>query len=266
MQRWNGRGSPAWRVETDEASHLRKTKGARLPTFADRHSRDRGTLELSAKASRLSVHKDLIEKYLANFVFSDNPRLADLVRAMRRALLLKQERGHSILCMEVDGVFGLDPTDLLPAAIEFVHTLSSNHFNLPALRTGRRETVVSHEEFGEASSHPPPCSGADTRRPRAEACPSRGTEESAEASSEEEAKWRWSNTCTAEFRAGAAGRSPNPSVFGAFSLFAAVSVVGALMLARHVLTRSLTRLPGYFSARSRSCKIRPKPGQVLLIK
>lgn len=127
-----------------------------MATCADRQYQRRGTLEPKAKPVRLASHEELLEGYLANVAFSDNPRLAELVRAMRRALLSKRVGVHSILCLEVAEVFGLRPRDVLPAAaaIEFVHTLSAIHADLPALggderlRGGR----ACHEEFGEATA------------------------------------------------------------------------------------------------------------------
>jgi geranylgeranyl diphosphate synthase type II len=87
-------------------------------------------------------------------VFSDDPRLADLVEAMRRSLLQKAERLRSTLCLEVACVFGLDPEDVLPAAaaIEFVHTLCSIHADLPALGGRMDGRSPCHEQFGEATA------------------------------------------------------------------------------------------------------------------
>lgn len=127
-----------------------------MSTFADCQFRKGGMLEPSAKTRRLDSHEDLIERYLAKLALSDNPRLADLVRAMRGALLSREERVHSILCMEVAGAFGLDPAEVLPAAaaIESVHTLTSIHADLPALNGGEHQRAgrACHEEFGEATA------------------------------------------------------------------------------------------------------------------
>jgi geranylgeranyl diphosphate synthase, type II len=113
-------------------------------------------LEPQAQICELDSHEDLIEGYLADLTFSDDPRLAGLVRAMRQALLSKEERLQAILCVEVACVFGLDPKDVLPAAaaIEFVHTLTSVHADLPALSgyERRQEKPACHEEFGEATA------------------------------------------------------------------------------------------------------------------
>ncbi len=111
-------------------------------------------METRAQIRRLASHEELVEGYLAELVFSDDPRLAGLVGAMRRSLLCKKERLHSTLCLEVACAFGLDPTDVLPAAaaIEFVHTLSTIHADLPAMGGRRRGQSPCHEQFGEATA------------------------------------------------------------------------------------------------------------------
>lgn len=127
-----------------------------MSTCADRQYREGSVLDPRIRTCRLDSHEDLVEGYLAGLVFSDDPRLADLVGAMRRSLLSKEERLHSTLCLEVARVFGLDPADVLPAAaaIEFVQTLSSIHADLPALNgCGRRDgRSPCHEQFGEATA------------------------------------------------------------------------------------------------------------------
>ncbi len=99
------------------------------------------------------ARKALLEKYLTSLTFSDDPRLSDLVGAMHYSLLSGDKRLRPVLCMEVANTFGLDPAEVLPsaAAIEFIHTFSLIHADLPALREDgyRLGTPACHEKFGE---------------------------------------------------------------------------------------------------------------------
>lgn len=121
-------------------------------TIADRRELESGSSEPRTK--RVSYDR-LIEEYLADATFSDNPRLGNLVSAMRRSLLAKGERLHSRLCIEAANAFGLDAAEVLPvaAAIEYLHTLAWIHGSLPAVTGERRGArATCHEEFGEAAA------------------------------------------------------------------------------------------------------------------
>ena len=88
-----------------------------MPTFADRKHQESGTLEPRAQICGLDSHKLLIEGYLADLAFSDDPRLAGLVRAMRRALLSKGERlPFEDLIQEGNASGGGPPTGRSPSA------------------------------------------------------------------------------------------------------------------------------------------------------
>lgn len=131
-------------------------KEARRARCAVREPRVGSRSGPAADAGGPGAYEDLLQDYLANLELSDNPRLADLVGAMRGALLAKGQRVHAALCIEVAGVFGLRPADVLPAAaaIESVHTLLWIHDGLPALADGepQRRAFACHEEYGEATA------------------------------------------------------------------------------------------------------------------
>ena len=102
----------------------------------------------------LQAHKGLIEEYLVDLTFSDDPRFAGLVGAMRYSLLAGGKRVRPALCMEVARSFGLNPAKVLPsaAAIELIHTFSLIHDDLPAMDDDdfRRGMPTCHKKFGEA--------------------------------------------------------------------------------------------------------------------
>jgi geranylgeranyl diphosphate synthase type II len=87
-------------------------------------------------------------------VFSEEPRLAGLVEAMRYSMLGGGKRVRPTLCMEVAGVFGAEPGIVLPsaAAIELIHTYSLIHDDLPAMDDDdyRRGRPTAHRKYGEA--------------------------------------------------------------------------------------------------------------------
>src|SRR5919112_5211103 len=109
---------------TDGSSMGKKLDGARdAPRSASR------------TPGRWEEHRALFESYLEELVFSEEPRLARLVEAMRYAMLGGGKRVRPTLCMEVADVFGAEPGHVLPsaAAIELIHTYSLVHDDLPAM-------------------------------------------------------------------------------------------------------------------------------------
>ena len=103
----------------------------------------------------LHDYKALVEEYLFGLGFSDNPRLAGLIEAMRCSFLGKSDRVRPVLCMEVAGTFGLDPAEVLPSAtaIELIHTLSRIHGDLPAISDDPgSDDPAAYMEFGEATA------------------------------------------------------------------------------------------------------------------
>ena len=103
---------------------------------------------------RWEEHRARFEEYLEGLVFSEEPRLAGLVEAMRYSMLGGGKRVRPTLCMEVAEVFGAQPGLVLPsaAAIELIHTYSLVHDDLPAMDDDeyRRGRLTTHRKYGEA--------------------------------------------------------------------------------------------------------------------
>jgi geranylgeranyl diphosphate synthase type II len=103
---------------------------------------------------RWEEHRARFEAYLEGLVFSEEPRLAGLVEAMRYSMLGGGKRVRPTLCMEVADVFGAEPGLVLPsaAAIELIHTYSLVHDDLPAMDDDeyRRGRPTAHRKYGEA--------------------------------------------------------------------------------------------------------------------
>jgi geranylgeranyl diphosphate synthase, type II len=128
---------------TDGSSMGKKLDGARdAPRSASR------------SPGRWEEHRALFESYLEELVFSEEPRLARLVEAMRYSMLGGGKRVRPTLCMEVADVFGAEPGHVLPsaAAIELIHTYSLIHDDLPAMDDDefRRGRPTVHKKYGEA--------------------------------------------------------------------------------------------------------------------
>ena len=108
----------------------------------------------SRSAGRWEEHRARFEEYLEGLVFSEEPRLSGLVEAMRYSMLGGGKRVRPTLCMEVAGVFGVEPGLVLPsaAAIELIHTYSLIHDDLPAMDDDafRRGRPTAHKKYGEA--------------------------------------------------------------------------------------------------------------------
>jgi len=116
----------------------------------------RGARNASQDASRnhWEAHRARFEAYLEGLVFSEEPRLAGLVEAMRYSMLGGGKRVRPTLCMEVADVFGAELGHVLPsaAAIELIHTYSLVHDDLPAMDDDdyRRGRPTTHKKYGEA--------------------------------------------------------------------------------------------------------------------
>jgi len=105
-------------------------------------------------AGRWEEHRARFESYLEGLVFSEEPRLAKLIEAMRYSMLGGGKRVRPTLCMEAASVFGAEPGLVLPsaAAIELIHTYSLIHDDLPAMDDDdfRRGRPTAHKKYGEA--------------------------------------------------------------------------------------------------------------------
>src|SRR5919112_4018145 len=108
---------------------------------------------------RWEEHRARFEAFLEGLVFSEEPRLAELVEAMRYSMLGGGKRVRPTLCIEVADVFGAELGLVLPsaAAIELIHTYSLVHDDLPAMDDDdyRRGRPATHKKYGEGIGLPP---------------------------------------------------------------------------------------------------------------
>jgi geranylgeranyl diphosphate synthase type II len=120
----------------------------------DKRLRGARNASQDASRNRWEEHRAQFEAYLEGLVFSEEPRLAGLVEAMRYSMLGGGKRVRPTLCMEVADVFGAEPGLVLPsaAAIELIHTYSLVHDDLPAMDDDdyRRGRPTTHKKYGEA--------------------------------------------------------------------------------------------------------------------
>src|ERR687884_38642 len=120
----------------------------------DRRARNASKNTWQASTGRWEEHRARFEAYLERLAFSDEPRLLELVEAMRYSMFGGGKRVRPTLCMEVAHVFGAEPELVLPsaAAIEMVHTYSLVHDDLPAMDNDdfRRGRLATHKKYGEA--------------------------------------------------------------------------------------------------------------------
>jgi len=97
--------------------------------------------------------RELVDAYLSDLSFGDDPQTAGLSEAMRYSLLAGGKRVRPVLCLATARSAGVDPEAVLPAAaaIELIHTYSLIHDDLPAMDDDdlRRGRPTSHKEFGE---------------------------------------------------------------------------------------------------------------------
>ena len=120
----------------------------------DKRLRGARNASQDASRNRWEEHRARFEAYLEGLVFSEEPRLAGLVEAMRYSMLGGGKRVRPTLCMEVADVFGAELGLVLPsaAAIELIHTYSLVHDDLPAMDDDdyRRGRPTTHKKYGEA--------------------------------------------------------------------------------------------------------------------
>src|ERR687893_833832 len=120
----------------------------------DKRLRGARNASQDASRNRWEEHRAQFEAYLEGLVFSEEPRLAGLVEAMRYSMLGGGKRVRPTLCMEVANVFGAEPGFVLPsaAAIELIHTYSLIQDYLPAMDDDdfRRGRPTTHKKYGGA--------------------------------------------------------------------------------------------------------------------
>jgi geranylgeranyl diphosphate synthase type II len=94
-----------------------------------------------------------VEDYLAGLRFAREPAAEGLEEAMRYSLLAGGKRIRPVLTLATAAAIGRDPREVLPlaAAVEFIHTYSLIHDDLPAMDDDdlRRGRPTCHVRFGE---------------------------------------------------------------------------------------------------------------------
>ena len=96
----------------------------------------------------------LVDAELERLLPAENERPSLIHQAMRYSVFAGGKRVRPILCMEAFRIFSTDTATVLPVAcaLEFIHTYSLIHDDLPALDNDdlRRGRPTCHKKFGEA--------------------------------------------------------------------------------------------------------------------
>ncbi len=97
-----------------------------------------------------------VDAYLERLLPGENVPPPSIHQAMRYSVFAGGKRIRPILCLETARIFEADPAQALfpGCAIEFIHTYSLIHDDLPALDNDdlRRGKPTSHKKFGEATA------------------------------------------------------------------------------------------------------------------
>lgn len=95
-----------------------------------------------------------VDAALENLLPAESVPPASIHRAMRYSVFAGGKRIRPLLCLETARIFDRNALDAMPAAcaLEFIHTYSLIHDDLPALDNDdlRRGKPTSHKVFGEA--------------------------------------------------------------------------------------------------------------------
>src|ERR1700676_2597453 len=95
-----------------------------------------------------------VDAALDRLMPGENAQPLSIHRAMRYSVQAGGKRVRPILCLESARIFGADVTPVLPVAcaLDFIHTYSLIHDDLPALDNDdlRRGKPTCHKKFGEA--------------------------------------------------------------------------------------------------------------------
>jgi geranylgeranyl diphosphate synthase type II len=95
-----------------------------------------------------------VEKALDSLLPAESAPPAVIHQAMRYSVFAGGKRIRPILCLEAARIFSPEPHEALPVAcaLEFIHTYSLIHDDLPALDNDdlRRGRPTCHKQFGEA--------------------------------------------------------------------------------------------------------------------
>src|SRR6202040_1508874 len=96
----------------------------------------------------------LVDAELERLLPAENERPSLIHQAMRYSVFAGGKRVRPILCIEAFRIFSSETTAVLPVAcaLEFIHTYSLIHDDLPALDNDdlRRGRPTCHKKFGEA--------------------------------------------------------------------------------------------------------------------
>ena len=97
-----------------------------------------------------------VDAALEHLMPGEDAQPPSIHRAMRYSVQAGGKRVRPILCLESARVFSADVTPILPiaCALEFIHTYSLIHDDLPALDNDdlRRGKPTCHKKFGEATA------------------------------------------------------------------------------------------------------------------
>jgi geranylgeranyl diphosphate synthase, type II len=97
-----------------------------------------------------------VDAALDRLMPSETAQPPSIHRAMRYSVQAGGKRVRPILCLEAARIFAADVTRVLPiaCALEFIHTYSLIHDDLPALDNDdlRRGKPTCHKKFGEATA------------------------------------------------------------------------------------------------------------------
>jgi geranylgeranyl diphosphate synthase, type II len=97
-----------------------------------------------------------VDAALDRLMPAENAQPSSIHRAMRYSVQAGGKRVRPILCLESARIFAADVTHVLPiaCALEFIHTYSLIHDDLPALDNDdlRRGKPTCHKKFGEATA------------------------------------------------------------------------------------------------------------------
>ncbi len=100
--------------------------------------------------------RKLVDAELDRLLPAEGAQPASIHRALRYSVFAGGKRVRPILCIESARIFSTDVTPALPVgcAMEFIHTYSLIHDDLPALDNDdlRRGQPTCHKKFGEANA------------------------------------------------------------------------------------------------------------------
>jgi len=104
--------------------------------------------------ARLEKHRTRLDKHLARLLPAEDAPPTTLHQAMRYSVLAGGKRLRPILCLETAAALSerTEGIEDLACALEFIHTYSLIHDDLPALDNDdlRRGQPTCHKKFGEA--------------------------------------------------------------------------------------------------------------------